>query len=560
MKLKNILFGLACMSFMASCADLDYREYTTYDKSYVFTDFGRTGAVVTNIYSYLDSDLPADGSLCSACDESEYAWSWSTVLGYTDGRWSSTNAYSRWSFEGIRKANFFLEESVNSDFSELRFDKNYEAEMKRFNRYQYEVRFLRAYFYFNLARAYGDVPLITKVLTEEEANQVSRTPVAEVFDFIVKECDDIADELPVDYTKLENDAANGTSPETGRITKQAVLALKARTLLYWASPLFNEDNDPTLWQRAAQASKDVLDFCDANNIQLGKYSEIWGTENYKAKEMIFVRRIGDTNSPETTNFPVGMENGNSGNCPSQTLVDAYEMQATGKAWNEEGSGYDANNPYSGRDPRLGMTIAVNGDKWPDTNPNPLETYTGGRNALPIAGATPTGYYLKKYLDSTTDISSSTGSGGKRHSWVTFRLGEFYLNYAEAVFNYLGSADATDAVFTMSPVEAVNKVRNREDVKMPDFPSGMSADEFVQKYRRERMVELAFEGHRFWDVRRWKDGDSQKNIVEMQITKNGDNYTYKRVTKSRYWNDKMYLFPIPDSEMRKNPNLTQNPGW
>lgn len=560
MKLKNILFGLACMSFMASCADLDYREYTTYDKSYVFTDFGRTGAVVTNIYSYLDSDLPADGSLCSACDESEYAWSWSTVLGYTDGRWSSTNAYSRWSFEGIRKANFFLEESVNSDFSELRFDKNYEAEMKRFNRYQYEVRFLRAYFYFNLARAYGDVPLITKVLTEEEANQVSRTPVAEVFDFIVKECDDIADELPVDYTKLENDAANGTSPETGRITKQAVLALKARTLLYWASPLFNEDNDPTLWQRAAQASKDVLDFCDANNIQLGKYSEIWGTENYKAKEMIFVRRIGDTNSPETTNFPVGMENGNSGNCPSQTLVDAYEMQATGKAWNEEGSGYDANNPYSGRDPRLGMTIAVNGDKWPDTNPNPLETYTGGRNALPIAGATPTGYYLKKYLDSTTDISSSTGSGGKRHSWVTFRLGEFYLNYAEAVFNYLGSADATDAVFTMSPVEAVNKVRNREDVKMPDFPSGMSADEFIQKYRRERMVELAFEGHRFWDVRRWKDGDSQKNIIEMQITKNGDNYTYKRVTKSRYWNDKMYLFPIPDSEMRKNPNLTQNPGW
>lgn len=560
MKLKNILFGLACMSFMASCADLDYREYTTYDKSYVFTDFGRTGAVVTNIYSYLDSDLPADGSLCSACDESEYAWSWSTVLGYTDGRWSSTNAYSRWSFGGIRKANFFLEESVNADFSELRFDKNYEAEMKRFNRYQYEVRFLRAYFYFNLARAYGDVPLITKVLTEEEANQVSRTPVAEVFDFIVKECDDIADELPVDYTKLENDAANGTSPETGRITKQTVLALKARTLLYWASPLFNKDNDPTLWQRAAQANKDVIDFCDANNIQLGKYSEIWGTDNYKAKEMIFVRRIGDTNSPETTNFPVGMENGNSGNCPSQTLVDAYEMQATGKAWDEEGSGYDANNPYSGRDPRLGMTIAVNGDKWPDTNPNPLETYTGGRNALPIAGATPTGYYLKKYLDSTTDISSSTGSGGKRHSWVTFRLGEFYLNYAEAVFNYLGSADATDAVFTMSPVEAVNKVRNREDVKMPDFPSGMSADEFVQKYRRERMVELAFEGHRFWDVRRWKDGDSQKNIIEMQITKNGDNYTYQRVTKSRYWNDKMYLFPIPDSEMRKNPNLTQNPGW
>ena len=148
----------------------------------------------------------------------------------------------------------------------------------------------------------------------------------------------------------------------------------------------------------------------------------------------------------------------------------------------------------------------------------------------------------------------------KDSWVTYRLGEFYLNYAEAVFNYLGSSDATSAEFSMSAREAVNVVRNRSDVRMPDFPVEMSADEFVTKYRRERMVELAFEGHRFWDIRRWKDGDSQKNLVEMQITKNGDAYTYTRVMKSRYWNDKMYLFPIPDSEIRKNPNLSQNPGW
>lgn len=256
------------------------------------------------------------------------------------------------------------------------------------------------------------MPLITKVLTEEEANQVTRTPVAEVFNFIVKECDEIKDELPVDYTKLENDAANGTNPETGRITKQAVLALKARTLLYWASPLFNTNNDKELWKRAAEANKEVIDFCGENGIELGKYSDIWGTENYHAKEMIYVRRVGDTDSPERTNFPMGMENGNSGNCPSQNLVDAYEMKTTGKAWDEEGSGYDASNPYQGRDPRLAMTIAVNGDKWPDTNPIPLENYVGGRNALPIAGATPTGYYLKKYLDSTIDISASTSSGGK----------------------------------------------------------------------------------------------------------------------------------------------------
>lgn len=562
MKQKRILFGLACMSLMVSCADLDYHEYTTYDKNYVFTDFDRTAGVVTDIYSFLDSDIPTDGSLCSACDESEYAWSWSSVFGYTDGRWSPSNPYSRWDFAGIRRANFFLTEYVNADFSELKYDKDYEAEMKRFNRYPYEVRFLRAYFYFNLARAYGDVPLITKVLTEDEANQVTRTPVAEVFDFIVKECDAIleADQLPVRYSDLVGDAANGSSTDGGRVTKQAVMALKARTLLYWASPLFNKENNSGLWRQAAQANKDVIDFCTANGISLGKYSEIWGTNNWQAGEMIFVRRVGDMNWPETTNFPVGMENGNSGNCPTQTLIDAYEMQATGLAWDEPGSGYDQTDPYAGRDPRLAMTIAVNGDKWPDTNPNPLETYQGGRNGLPLAGATPTGYYLKKYLDKTIDISTSTGSGSTRHNWVTYRLGEFYLNYAEAVFNYLGSADATDGTFTMSAVDAVNVVRSRSDVNMPGFPTGLSNDEFTEKYRRERMVELAFEGHRFWDVRRWKDGASQKSIIEMQITKNGDRYTYNRVPKPRYWDDKMYLFPIPDSEIRKNPNLTQNPGW
>ena len=140
------------------------------------------------------------------------------------------------------------------------------------------------------------------------------------------------------------------------------------------------------------------------------------------------------------------------------------------------------------------------------------------------------------------------------------MGEFYLNYAEAVFYYLGSADAVSTEFTMSAREAVNVVRNRSDVQMPEVPEGLTNNQFVEKYRRERMVELAFEQHRFWDVRRWKAGDIQRSIVQMQITKNNDTYTYKRVISNRYWDDKMYLFPIPDSEIRKNPNLIQNPGW
>lgn len=109
---------------------------------------------------------------------------------------------------------------------------------------------------------------------------------------------------------------------------------------------------------------------------------------------------------------------------------------------------------------------------------------------------------------------------------------------------------------------VNKTRERASVQMPEFPTGMSNDEWWKKYQNERMVELAFEGHRFWDVRRWKEGDKYfKSIDEMKITRNADNsYSYNRVTVSRQWNDKMYFFPIPQSEIAKNPNLNQNPGW
>lgn len=122
------------------------------------------------------------------------------------------------------------------------------------------------------------------------------------------------------------------------------------------------------------------------------------------------------------------------------------------------------------------------------------------------------------MDKTIDISASTSSGGKRHNWITYRLGEFYLNYAEAVFNYLGSADAVGTEFTMSAREAVNVVRNRSDVQMPEVPEGLTNNQFVEKYRRERMVELAFEQHRFWVDSALEGWRYSKSIVQMQITK------------------------------------------
>ena len=554
MKLKNICFGIVCTVALVGCTDkMDYHEYTNYGKEYVFSDFGRTAAFVNNIYSYLDYDLLGTTSLASACDEAEMALNYSNVLDYTNGNWTALNPKSQWNYyTPIRAANYFLENGLNLEFSDLILNQDYEAQMKRYGRYQYEVRLLRAYYYFLLVRAYGDVPFTTKVLTEAEANSLERTPASQVFDFIISECDAVAPQLPVDYSKLDNDAAGGTNPEAGRVTRGAALALKARASLYCASKLFNDSENRDLYKRAATASLDVINYCGENNITLGKYTDLWGADNWKASEMIFVRRVGDTDDPERTNFPIGMENAKSGNCPTQTLVDAYEMKNGGEP--------NQKDPYTGRDPRFAMTIAVNGDKWPNTNPNPLEIYTGGRDAAPVPYATPTRFYLKKYVDGATDISASTSSGGKRHSWITFRLGEFLLNYAEATFKYFGSADIKDAELTMTAREAVNKVRKRTGVDMPDFPEGMSSSDFWSRYKNERMVELAFEGHRFWDVRRWKEGGFT-SIGRMLITKNSDDsFTYTRSIKALVWDDKMYFYPIPDSEIRKNPNLKQNPGW
>lgn len=554
MNYKKICMALLCMAALTGCSDkMDYHEFTNYDKNYVFSNFGRTAGFVNNIYSYLDYDLPGMNSLASACDEAEMAVSWSSVLDYTNGSWSALNSKSLWGvYSGIRAANYFLKETKNLTFSDLNATEDYAAQMKRFNRYKYEVRLLRAYYYFTLVRAYGDVPFTTEVLTEAEANSIGRTASNEIFDFIVKECDAVASELPISYNGLDADAAGGSNPETGRVTRGTALALKARATLYRASKLFNESGDKELWRKAALANWDVIQYCNENGIVLGKYTDLWGTNNYKASEVIFARRVGDTASPEYDNFPIGIENANSGNCPTQTLVDAYEMQ--------DGSEPSESNPYVGRDPRFKMTIACNGDKWPNTNPDPLETYVGGKNGAPIPYATPTGYYLKKYLDGSIDISAGNSTGGKRHSWITFRLGEFLLNYAEATFRCLDAVDDIDDELQMSAREAINKVRARTGVNMPAFPAEMTKEEFWKRYKRERMVELAFEGHRFWDVRRWKEGGFT-SITRMQINKIAEgHYSYQKVEKKLVWDDKMYFFPIPDSEIRKNGNLSQNPGW
>lgn len=577
----NIIFTSLCLAglLLSSCSEqMNYNEYNIYDKDYISSNFDNVGGFLTGMYNTVEYDFGnySDGAmLASASDESEYSIMGNAIEDFYNGAWSPSNPKSdTWTnmYAGIATCNDFLTEMQGLKFEELELNKDYSQQMHRYENYKYEARFLRAFFYFTLVRQYGDVPMVEPGLSTEEINALSRTSADEVFEFIISECNDIKDLIIKNYSDLGDYALS--TEETGRANQLAVLALRARAALYWASPLFNENSDASRWKDAATYCKELIATAEEQGKGLcSDYDELWATDNYTTasitKEIIFARRYYSSSSSdgsngdrlvETNNYPVGIEGGSGGNCPTQNLVDAYDM-LNGKAIDEDGSGYDAQNPYEGRDPRLALTVATNGSQWPlYSGASLLQTYYGGANGQPVSGATTTGYYLKKLCHGEISLADNGKLKRNFHSYVIFRLGSAYLDYAEAVFNYLGSADATSSDFPVSARELASKTRVR--VGMPEFETGLSNDAFWEKYKKERMVELAFEGHRFWDVRRWKEADKYfTSITRMSITKNSDDsYTYNRETVSRRWDEKMYLFPIPQTEIMKNSNLTQNPGW
>ena len=270
-------------------------------------------------------------------------------------------------------------------------------------------------------------------------------------------------------------------------------------------------------------------------------------------------RLVPSNTFEKANTAIGFLGGGPGTNPTQNLVDAYEMKATGKGIAETGSGYNPLNPYSGRDPRLGFTILYNGSSWKSKT---LEIWYGGLNAPPLINATKTGYYLKKDLIESISLDPAS-SGTAYHYWVIFRYAEVLLNYAEAMNEAYGPEIMGAGALTTSALSVVNIVRARTGIAMPAFPAGMTQSAFRDKLRNERRVELAFEDHRFWNVRRWKIGNSTTTVNGINLTKDPAtgiiNYTPK-VVENRVWDDKMYLYPIAQSELFINENLIQNKGW
>ena len=548
----SFLFPLSSFLFFSCSDEMDYKEFSIYDTAYMQKKFERAGGFLSTIYADLDSDFGNyDGAtLASATDEAVYSHDGNAIESFFNGAWSPTNPNSSlWTtcYHGIAYCNLFLDEFTGLKFEDYKLDKNFMAEMYQYNNYQWEARWARAYFYFLLVRQYGGVPLLTKNLPANEASVQPRATAEEVFAFIDSECEAIKDSITKDYGDLGDLAMSPAN--NGRANNLAVLALQARAALYHASPLFNSSNDQNLWRKAAQLNKAVIDACTARKMKLSNdYRGLFiGNTSWSdasaVGEIIFGRRMPtENNTFETYNFPVGISGagagGGGGNCPSQNLVDAYERDENGEII----------------DKRFAQTVACNGEAWPNANVVPLETYVNGANGLPTAYATPTSYYLKKYVTESVQIAGN-GANTCKHVWVTFRLAEFYLNYAECLLNLSDRSG-----FTMTPAQAINTVRKRSG--LADLSD---ADATLEACKHERFVEFAFEGHRFFDVRRWKEGEKYfKTIYGMLITKNADG-TFsetKTVVQNRQWDEsKMNLFPIPQSEILKSGGaLTQNPGW
>lgn len=551
---KHIFLTGVLILFFSSCSDfLDYNENSDYDQHKIFNTTWSNTDFVTGIYAYLPGALDdVGGALRSAgCDEAEYVWPTSAIHRYYDGSWSALRTIDdKWThyYHAIRACNDYLEHGTGKDWKEFEFKKDYARMMRKYRNLEWETKLLRAYYYFELVKRYNRIPLITKVLTEQEANSQLPSDYQTVIDFIVRECDEVSQEgrLPALYNA---DYDN----ETGRVSKVFAKALKARALLYAASPLVNAEaeTNPAKWIEAARAAKEIIDAAAEWNLSLVPFDRLLGADNYKEPEMILIKRIGDNNDLEKLNFPIGLEGGKSGNCPTQNLVDAFDMKV----------GHEPNPaaPYANRDPRLACTVLYHGGntaygKQADILPN-------GLNGLPQEGATRTGYYLSKFVNISISLTANSTTTAK-HSMPLFRYAEVLLIYAEAMNEAYGPEGVTEEL-NLSAREALNRVRGRAglDIAALAAEDVLSKTAFRRALRKERMAELAFEDHRFWDIRRWKIGPETTKIKRVSISKAGEELSFAySASDDRLWDDKMYFYPIPQAEMYKNPNLVQNPGW
>lgn len=551
--IKNAIFVAALLLAGQGCSFLDTSLDTNNTGETILTDRNSIWYFANTCYTPIIYGYSViDGNIfAAASDEAQQTSAASDVIYFNKGivnasvnpiSYLYTNCY-----EGIRAVNFFLDyvadgkgEALLAQNRNLVTDAvNYERDLQSLKWYIAEAHILRAYYYSELAKMYGGVPIIETTMDKSANAFVSRSSYEEVVEYIVNEIDEWKDELAYNW--------NDFAEREGRFTLGVALAIKARTLLYAASPLHNPSNDTAKWIRAAEASNEFLSNTNISYSLDSDYESYFsGATSLTSPETIYAVRRGASNNLEVANYPITTQGGKSGVCPTQNLVDAYEYIGTP----------NESDPYANRDPRFYASIVYNTSIW---NGRTIAQAPGETDDMSKANASRTGYYLKKFL---TDGLNLTQGQTAQHNWVAYRFAEVLLNYAEAVNEAYGPS-VVPAGFVMSAKEALMKVRDRASVSLPEIEAG-TIESFRKAVKHERMVELAFEDHRYWDLLRWKDASTVLNepVMGVQIRKSGENYVYTVVTvATRTFNDRNYYMPFSRSEVENSHGtLQQNPNY
>jgi hypothetical protein len=454
-------------------------------------------------------------------------------------------------YQGIRNANIMLSKLDTVPVDPAVFNRNL---------VEAQQLFLRAFFYFELVKRFGGVTLLEKPLSSTDELDLPRNTYAETIAFIVKDLQKAESLFSAETWGTIYTPDGWNSQNNNRATLGAVRALRSRLLLFDASPLNNPSGDAVKWKNAANAAKSIIDM---NKFSLhNAYATILNQSTSPEYIMIKVRParngnggfLGDYIIPPSYGGAQGQVN------PTQNHVDLYEM-SNGKLITDPTSGYNPQDPYRNRDPRLAANILYNDFTWQGRKvemwfvKNADNSITYGRDYQPGSTSyTRTRYYSKKLWPEAVRGGQSTSAN---LNFIFFRYGEILLNYAEA----LNESDGPVA----QVYSTVNLIRTRAG--MPNLPAGLTKDQMRQRIHNERAVELAFEEFRWWDLLRWKKAKEviTKPMNAIDVEKKGNAFTYTVIPLAaiyqRVFEDHMYLYPIPRNEIFKsNDILKQNPGW
>ncbi len=547
--MKYILF-LSSLILLASCDVLDKTDLSAIPEDKVWSDVSYATAYVNKLCR---DNLPG-WDYDASCLSDEAAPRSKTEVMY--GQLTSSSI-DTWNYTNIRNINIFLESIESGGIDE---------ETK--NQLKGQVYFLRAWLYFGMVRQYGGVPIIEKPQSLSDDIYVARNKTSECIDFIVGDLDKAAAGLPWHWS----------NKDVGRITKAAALAMKGRILLYYASPQFNPEKDMSRWEKAYEANKVAKDELAKNGYALyADYENFWFNE--MNEEVVLAYRYQEpdvTHNWEAATRPLDDSQNITGfNQPTLEMVESYPM-INGKPITDAGSGYNPDAYWENRDPRFKASIAYNGCLWELSGKTGRKqwTFVGAENA---AGST--GFYCRRAVNvSNTPYFADKGST----DWAEIRYAEVLLNYAEC---------AAELGKTMEAYDVLKQIRSRAgilpgDNSMYGLEENMNSSRMIDAIMLERKIEFAFEGKRYWDLRRRRlfadelNGTKRHGVypilkmnkeeflaIESTVDLNKDYTTFFRDSIVELdkvftidFKDNYYFYALPLKHLETNSKLEQTQGW